>query len=208
MNTNKPKPPRKLLSETVVELKTDYPTAVERLQQLSGRSRETDHDNKGIYFECNRKGMFHIDAKAVTRAVGMRQKQVGRRIERIARTRLDIKQRLAVVVPHIGICRRNGTLLEVGRPARRRDRIAHLGTQRNGILHTRRDRQFIGSFERGSVLLGHHHLFLNILSLSDRRSQQKQRKYVKNPLHSLIRLFGFKVCDTLARLIDNAIIGG
>ena len=35
MNTNKPKPPRKLLSETVVELKTDYPTAVERLQQLS-----------------------------------------------------------------------------------------------------------------------------------------------------------------------------
>lgn len=79
MNTNKPKPPRKLLSETVVELKTDYPTAVERLQQLSGRSRDTDHDNKGIYFACNRKGMFHIDASnragrydQNTRVVGMR----------------------------------------------------------------------------------------------------------------------------------------
>lgn len=60
MNTNKPKPPRKLLSETVVELKTDFPTAVERLQALSGCGIETDNANKHFYFESNRKGKFHI----------------------------------------------------------------------------------------------------------------------------------------------------
>lgn len=60
MNTNKPKPPRKLLSETVVELKTNYPTALERLRELSGVGNEIDNVNRRFFFECNRKGLFSI----------------------------------------------------------------------------------------------------------------------------------------------------
>ena len=117
--------------------------------------------------------MREIDSKAVARAVGMRKEQVGGRVERIARTRLDVQHRLATIVPDIGIGSRNRALLEVGCPAHGRDRIFNLGAQRNGILHTRRDGQFIGRIERGSVLLGHHHLLFKLLSLNGRNRNQE-----------------------------------
>lgn len=58
MNTKKPKPPGRLLSETVVELKTDYKTAVQRLQELNGFTHKRDASGKEREFISNKKGFF------------------------------------------------------------------------------------------------------------------------------------------------------
>ena len=58
MNTKKPKPPRRLLEETMVELKTDYPTAVRRLQELNGFTHQRDASGKEREFISNKKGFF------------------------------------------------------------------------------------------------------------------------------------------------------
>ena len=116
--------------------------------------------------------MGQINAKAITRVIGMRKHDIGRRVERIARTRLDVQHRLAMVVPNVRIGSRNGALFESSCPLHRRYRIFDLRTQRNGVVHTRCDGQFIGSIERWGVLLGYHHLFVDILSHSDIHSQQ------------------------------------
>ncbi|MBQ4332615.1 MAG: hypothetical protein IJC33_02410 [Clostridia bacterium] len=60
MNVNKPKPPKHLLEETVVELKTDFPTAVRRLQQLSGLCRKKSVTGLPLYFDSNKKGRFSV----------------------------------------------------------------------------------------------------------------------------------------------------
>lgn len=60
MNMSKPKPPKGLLKETVVELKTDFPTAVSRLAQLSGICRERSVTGLPLYFDSNKKGRFSV----------------------------------------------------------------------------------------------------------------------------------------------------
>ena len=60
MNVKKPKPPllisRRHVEETVVELKTDYPTALSRLRQLGGMCRNTDTNDYAMLFVVNRNG--------------------------------------------------------------------------------------------------------------------------------------------------------
>lgn len=58
MNTKKPKPPKNLMSETVVEINTDFATAVERLADVSGVGREVDSTGDTIGFYSTRKGRF------------------------------------------------------------------------------------------------------------------------------------------------------
>lgn len=60
MNVSKSKPPKGLLEETVVELKTDFPTAVSRLAQLSGICRERSVTGLPLYFDSNKKGRFSV----------------------------------------------------------------------------------------------------------------------------------------------------
>ena len=77
MNTKKPKPPKNLISETVVELNTDFATAVERLQQMNGYGLETDSNNQKLLFVSNSKGRFavtqerHSRYEFAARAVGL-----------------------------------------------------------------------------------------------------------------------------------------
>ena len=56
MNTKKPKSPKNLISETVVEIHTDFATAVERLADVSGHGREQDSTGDTIGFYSTRKG--------------------------------------------------------------------------------------------------------------------------------------------------------
>jgi len=58
MNTKKPKPPLRLLDETVVALKTDYKTAVQRLQELNGFTHKRDASGKEREFVSNKRGRF------------------------------------------------------------------------------------------------------------------------------------------------------
>ncbi len=58
MNTKKPKPPKNLISETVVEINTDFATAVERLADVSGPGRDQDSTGDTIGFYSTRKGRF------------------------------------------------------------------------------------------------------------------------------------------------------
>ena len=60
MNVSKPKPPKGLLEETVVELKTDFPTAVRRLQQLSGLCRKKSVAGFPLYFDSHKMGRFSV----------------------------------------------------------------------------------------------------------------------------------------------------
>ncbi len=60
MNVKKPKAPKNLLEETVVELKTDLPTAASRLRQLSGPCRSRSVADMPVYFESNKKGRFSV----------------------------------------------------------------------------------------------------------------------------------------------------
>ena len=60
MNTNKLKAPRNRLDETVVELKTDLSTAIDRLRQLSGLCRSRSATDRPVYFESNKRGRFSV----------------------------------------------------------------------------------------------------------------------------------------------------
>lgn len=60
MNTKKPRPPKNLMCETVVEINTDLPTAILRLQQINGYSLETDSNDQKLFFTSNRNGRFTV----------------------------------------------------------------------------------------------------------------------------------------------------
>ena len=77
MLTKRPKTPKNLLEETVVVINTDLPTAILRLQELNGRGRDTDTNDRGLLFFSNRKGRFTIAEatrnryEVAARAVGL-----------------------------------------------------------------------------------------------------------------------------------------
>ena len=56
----KPKRPGNAITEQVVELKTDYPTAVKRLRQLQGVCRETANSALPLFFRSNKNGRFRL----------------------------------------------------------------------------------------------------------------------------------------------------
>ena len=56
----KPKRPGNVIAERVVELKTDYPTAVKRLLQLQGVCRETADSALPLFFRSNKNGRFRL----------------------------------------------------------------------------------------------------------------------------------------------------
>ena len=56
----KPKHPGNAIAEQVVELKTDYPTAVKRLRQLQGVCRETANSALPLFFRSNKNGRFRL----------------------------------------------------------------------------------------------------------------------------------------------------
>ena len=58
MTYKKPRAPKNLMSETVIDLHVDFPTALERLEELNGAGREVDSNGEGIAFYSNRKGRF------------------------------------------------------------------------------------------------------------------------------------------------------
>lgn len=58
MNVKKPNPPKNLIAETVVEMNTDFATAVERLADVSGPGRDQDSTGDTIGFSSNRRGRF------------------------------------------------------------------------------------------------------------------------------------------------------
>lgn len=60
MNTQKPKAPRTAIAEQVVELKTNYPTAIQRLRQMQGNCRQQDVEGRYLQFFCNKKGQFTV----------------------------------------------------------------------------------------------------------------------------------------------------
>jgi hypothetical protein len=77
MNVKKPKPPlfisRRHLEETVVELKTDYPTALNRLRQMGGVCRNTDSNGYELLFVVNRDGRIGMaDASSFGRRYSTR----------------------------------------------------------------------------------------------------------------------------------------
>ncbi len=77
MNVKKPKPPlfisRRHVEETVVELKTDYPTALNRLRQMGGVCRNTDSDGYEMLFIVNRNGRIGMaDATSMGRRYSTR----------------------------------------------------------------------------------------------------------------------------------------
>lgn len=77
MNVKKPKPPlfisRRHVEETVVELKTDYPTALNRLCQMGGVCRNTDSDGYELLFTVNRHGRIGMaDATSMGRRYSTR----------------------------------------------------------------------------------------------------------------------------------------
>lgn len=78
MNTKKLKPPKNRMSETVVELNTDFDTALWRLRQMNGPSLETDSIGQTLWFASNQKGRFTITQvrnsryEAAVRSVALR----------------------------------------------------------------------------------------------------------------------------------------
>ncbi len=58
MNRKKPNPPKNLIAETVVEINTDFATAVERLADVSGPGRDRDSIGDTIGLYSTRKGRF------------------------------------------------------------------------------------------------------------------------------------------------------
>lgn len=65
--------PRKQVEETVVELKTDYPTALSRLRQLDGVCRNTDTDDYALRFCVYRNGRIGVaDATSMGRRYSTR----------------------------------------------------------------------------------------------------------------------------------------
>ena len=65
MIRKKPKPsllvPRKEVTETVLELKTDFPTALNRLRQLTGVFRDAEAKGHRLVFCVNRRGRISVD---------------------------------------------------------------------------------------------------------------------------------------------------
>lgn len=77
MNVKKPTPPllisRRHVEETVVELKTDYPTALSRLRQMGGVCRNTDTNDCAMLFVVNRNGRIGMaDATSMGRRYSTR----------------------------------------------------------------------------------------------------------------------------------------
>lgn len=56
----KPKRPCNAVAEQVVELKTDYSTAVQRLRQLQGVCRETANSALPLFFRSHKNGRFRL----------------------------------------------------------------------------------------------------------------------------------------------------
>ncbi len=50
-----------ILDETVIELKTDFETTMERLQSLQGVCRNTDGEQNPLMFTCDKKGRLRVD---------------------------------------------------------------------------------------------------------------------------------------------------
>ncbi|MBR0447825.1 MAG: hypothetical protein IIX28_05110 [Clostridia bacterium] len=69
MNTQKPKAPRTAIAEQVVELKTNYPTAIQHLRQMQGACRQQDAEGRYLQFYCNKKGCFTISPPPTRHAV-------------------------------------------------------------------------------------------------------------------------------------------
>ena len=79
-----------ILDETVIELKTDFETTVERLQALQGVCRNTDADQGELSFLCTPKGRLRVDSIGRRRRISRLNFVVGEVVEENGKTVVKI----------------------------------------------------------------------------------------------------------------------